>query len=384
MAARRRVCLVGSGTWFLSGISYYTYFLAESLANQQDVSVILMRKLIPRRLYPGRDRVGTDLTSLSTEQICPTLNGVDWFGVPSIFRAVRFFLRQDADVLILEWWTASVFVWYAVLVAAARARGIKVVLELHEEIDTGEASLPVIGSRLRWLLRQLCRGADAYVVHSEWDRSRLASSLSLPIGKIAVIRHGPYPMAASTDSAPPLRAPERTDKRETRLLFFGTIRPYKGLEILAEAFEQLPRKNKAWKLAVVGESWEGWTLPLELIDKSQHRDDINLVNRYISDAEVPDVFASADIVVLPYLRSSASGPLHLAMTEGLPVIVSAVGGLTEAVRGYPGATVVEPGDAAALAEAIVRVAELPPERYSNPHSWSDVAAEFGTLIEGLL
>src|SRR5215469_1721108 len=53
-----KVCVVGSGTRFVSGISYYTYFLAYALKQRYDVVSILMRNLIPRRCYPGRQRVG--------------------------------------------------------------------------------------------------------------------------------------------------------------------------------------------------------------------------------------------------------------------------------------------------------------------------------------
>ena len=93
---------------------------------------------------------------------------------------------------------------------------------------------------------------------------------------------------------------------------------------------------------MVGETWEGWTLPAELIAASPAADRITLVNRYVTDAEVDRFFAEADVVVLPYRRSSASGPLHIAMSHGLPVVVTAVGGLVEAAEHYSG-TVFVPG-----------------------------------------
>ena len=88
---------------------------------------------------------------------------------------------------------------------------------------------------------------------------------------------------------------------------------------------------------VVGETWEGWTLPLELIERSPYRDDIELVNRYVTDQEAAGYFQRADVVALPYLRSSASGPLAIAQAYGLPVVVTAVGGLVEAAADYTGA-----------------------------------------------
>ncbi|HEX4704690.1 MAG TPA: glycosyltransferase, partial [Pseudonocardiaceae bacterium] len=163
------------------------------------------------------------------------------------------------------------------------------------------------------------------------------------------------------------RAPRSArDDDVCRLLFFGTIRPYKGLEHLIAAFDQLPAD---YRLTVVGETWEGWTAPLELIARSPHRDRITLVNRYVSDDEVTGFFARADAVVLPYVRSSASGPLHIAMSNGLPVVVTAVGGLAEAVADYEGAITVPPADVPALTDALRSVRELAGIRYPDPHSW---------------
>jgi glycosyltransferase involved in cell wall biosynthesis len=113
---------------------------------------------------------------------------------------------------------------------------------------------------------------------------------------------------------------------------FGLIRPYKELENLIMAFDTLPENEitRYW-LTIVGETWEGWTVPADLIKRSRHRDRITFVNRFVSDAEAVEFFAGADAVVLPYHRSSASGPLHIAMRCGLPVVVTHVGCMSEAV-----------------------------------------------------
>ena len=137
--SRTRVCVVGSGTMFVSGISHYTYFLATHLNRKFDVSAILMRRLIPRALYPGRKRVGSQLMSRSVEDELPTFNGIDWTLIPSLFKATRFFRRSRPEVLILQWWSASTLPAYLVLSALARRHHIPVVIELHEEVDTGEA-----------------------------------------------------------------------------------------------------------------------------------------------------------------------------------------------------------------------------------------------------
>src|SRR4051812_14966595 len=115
----RRICVVGSGWAFTSGISYYTCRLANAFAEQDAVSVILMRRLIPRLLYPGRRRVGRAVNNLDYDPRIPVFNGVDWFWLPSMIRALLFLRRQRPEVLVLQWWTGAVVHSYLLLAVMA-------------------------------------------------------------------------------------------------------------------------------------------------------------------------------------------------------------------------------------------------------------------------
>jgi glycosyltransferase involved in cell wall biosynthesis len=381
-----KVCVVGSGTRFASGISYYTYFLACALKQRYDVVSILMRHLIPRRWYPGRQRVGHSVMAYDLAAEVPTFDGVDWWGWPSVPRAVSFLRSQRPQVLILQWWSASVLPWYLLLASQAVRRGCVVVVELHEDLDTGEARLPLIGTFARRGLKALCRRAAVLIVHSSWDRDRMSVSLGISPARFRVIPHGPYPIfdAGPGEAAEPL--PQSVHERpELTVLFFGTIRPYKGLEHLIRAFEQVRRDLALpWKLVVVGETWEGWTLPLELIESSPYRDDIELVNRYVTDQEAAGYFQRADVVALPYLRSSASGPLAIVQAYGLPVVVTAVGGLVEAVDGYTGAVLVRPDSPDDLARGLLAAADLRGRRHSAPVTWQAVAQSYADIFAAVV
>ena len=133
-------------------------------------------------------------------------------------------------------------------------------------------------------------------------------------------------------------------------------------------------------VTIVGETWEDWTLPAAMIANSKHRDRIDFVNRYVSDEEVPGFFADADAVVLPYHRSSASGPLHLAMAYGLPVVVTEVGGLVEATNGYAGAIRVPPRDPDAIRKGLHRAAKLRGQRFADIHSWDRTLDGYESLF----
>lgn len=381
-----KVCVVGSGTKFVSGISYYTYFLACALKQRYDVVAILMRHLIPKRWYPGRQRVGHSVMAYDLTSEVPTFDGVDWWAWPSVPRALSFLRAQRPHVLILQWWSSSVLLWYLLMARQVVRRGGVIVVELHEDLDTGEASIPLLGWFASRGLKALCRRAAMLVVHSTWDRDRMAASLGIDPQRFRVIRHGPYQMpgAAPGGATGPPEARPRHETSELTVLFFGTIRPYKGLEHLVEAFEQLRRDTAVpWKLVVVGETWEGWTLPVELIKRSPYRDDIELINRYVTDQEAASYYDRADIVALPYLRSSASGPLAIAQACGLPVVTTEVGGLVEAAADYTGAVFVQPGSPDDLARGLLAAADLRGRMHSAPVTWQAVAQSYADIFSAV-
>ncbi len=373
-----RICVVGSGTRFLSGISYYTNRLVDALAPRHDVSAILMRRLLPRWLYPGRQRVGAALSQLRYPAGTPVFDGIDWYWIPSLLRALRFLRAQSPQVVVLQWWSGTVLHSHLVLAVAARMLGARVVIEFHELLDTGEARLALAGAYARAVGAAVVGLAQGYVVHSEFDRAELASTYATRDKPVEVIALGPFDHhRAETPGEVTRTAPADA----CNLLFFGTIRPYKGLEDLITAFDSIaPDDIGRYWLTVVGETWEGWTAPSRMIAASRHRDQITFVNRYVDDAEVSAVFAGADVVVLPYHRSSASGPLHIAMSHGLPTVVTQVGGLTDAASGYEGAVLVPPRRPDVLVKALATAAELRGQRFADRHSWETTVGGFENLF----
>jgi glycosyltransferase involved in cell wall biosynthesis len=220
--------------------------------------------------------------------------------------------------------------------------------------------------------------AHGFVVHSEYDRKLLQSHYKLEGRPVALIAHGPYNQYLLKES----KQAEKTTSRECcNLLFLGLIRPYKGLDDLIRAFDSLPESEiTRYQLTVVGETWEGCIEPASLIEQSKYRDRITFVNRYVSDEEVATFFAEADAVVFPYHRASTSGTLHIAMSQGLPVIVTQVGGLIEAVAHYEGAILTPPGDPVALRDALLQISTMSGKRYTDPHSWENTTRGYQDLF----
>jgi glycosyltransferase involved in cell wall biosynthesis len=374
-----RVMVIGSGWRFTSGISHYTYRLSTALAGRCATSTLLMRRLVPRHLYPGAGRVGADVTEADYPADLPVYDGVDWYWGRSLSRALRFLDRERPDVVILQWWTGAVLHTYLRLARHAARRGAHVILEWHESQDVGEAAMPCARRYVRLLMPRLLRHVAAHVVHSEFDLASITMAHSLAGVPVRVIPHGPYDHLARPAA---VRAAFPDDP--LRLLYLGLVRPFKGVEDLVEAFSGFEREQAArFRLVIVGETWEGWTAPDEAIAASPHADLIERVDRYVTDTELAGYFGQADAAVFPYHRSSASGPLHIAMSAGLPVVVTAVGGLVEAAGGYRGADMVPPGNPAALRGALLRLLDRRGHRYADPHSWDTTADSFGELISEL-
>jgi glycosyltransferase involved in cell wall biosynthesis len=221
----------------------------------------------------------------------------------------------------------------------------------------------------------LLRLSSAVVVHSDFDRSAIERRYGSLAGHVLRIPHGPYTPARLPLVGAPMKA------APCRLLFFGVIRPFKGLDDLIRAFNCLPLSDAcSLHLTVIGETWEGFTEPSELIAASPYRDRITFVNHYVTDDVLSAALRETDVVVLPYHRSSSSGPLQMAMGYGLPVIVSRVGGLVEAAEGYEGALFVPPKDVSALTDALREASTLCGRRFVPPYDWNITLEKFDKLF----
>lgn len=381
-----KVVVVGAGTRFLSAMSYYTIRLANALGGSFDVVAIPMRQLLPTFMYPGRSRVGSIATRLEYDPAVEVLDGVDWYWGPSLLRDLNTLRKTRPDVVIFEWWTGTVLHSYLAIALMAKLLGAAIIVEFHEVLDTSEEQIPLARAYVRALGRPFFRLASGFVIHSDADRAPIEERYRLRGRPCELIPHGPFDHHVSKPSGDETpRTVYREAPPETlNLLYFGIIRPYKGVADLIEAFGLLDDDEvEHYWLTIVGEIWEGWDLPAQQIESHRHQKRITLVNRFVDDDEVAAYFAGADAVVLPYHRSSASGPAHVAMSSGLPLVVTSVGGLPAAVAEYEGAILVPPHDATALRDAIGQLPKLCGQTYKDPHSWDRTVTRFAELMDRL-
>ena len=257
--SKERVVIIGSGWRFASGISHYTYLLSSALAEQYDTGALLMRRLVPRRLYPGRDHVGAPVAgAVVYPSNVPVYDGVDWYWGPSLTKALRYLDRQRPTVVIFQWWTGAVLHTYLRLAKYAARHGARIILEWHEGQDVGEAAMPGTRRYVQALMPRLLSLVDAHVVHSSFDKQAIPAAYSLGDATVRVIPHGPYHHIVTSEA---VRANAQDDSA-FRLLYFGVVRPFKGVEDLVAAFSALDRDQASqFRLSVVGETWEGMDGP---------------------------------------------------------------------------------------------------------------------------
>jgi glycosyltransferase involved in cell wall biosynthesis len=226
---------------------------------------------------------------------------------------------------------------------------------------------------------------DALIVHSDYGRAQLVDSLGVDGAKVHVIHHGAFEHLAARPFERRL-PPELDAVRGPVVLFFGLLRPYKGLEALLEAWQGIDGAE----LWIVGRP----RMPLALLQARAPRS-VRFVPRYVSDAELPAFFRRADVVVLPYGRTERfdqSGVLATALAFGKPIVVSDIGGFGEVAR-TGAALLVSPDDPVALREALSELLadEAARERLSlaarsaaaGPYSWAEAARATLSLYESL-
>ncbi|MGO9656933.1 MAG: glycosyltransferase [Acidimicrobiales bacterium] len=374
------VLMVAPGALFLSAISYYSASVARALHRREvDVRSLLIRNLCPRLLYPGRGHIGQyDLSVLHLDGI-PAYEALDWFSVPSLWVGYRLLRQQRPRVLLLQWWTSAMAHNYLALARYARRLGCSVVLELHELRDVGEQGIPLAGRYTHLVMSRLAAYTDGVIVHSQADQEAVPRQYP-ELGRLpsTVIFHGPQEHGSDGSSprgARPagLPVPVRDTSRPVRFLYFGVIRPYKGLPELVRAFRTLVQEGLPVHLTVAGEPWSRSDQGLgELAECGPER--CTTLLKYISDEEVAMLFADCDVLVAPYRRVSASGPISMAMGAGMPIVTTRIPALQEACESYEGVEWANVSDSDSLAGAMRRALDRVGTTYDNPHSW-DTNAE---------
>lgn len=306
----------------------------SNLANSLDEDVVIRDRV----LFDERESLFPILSALPTDRDVTAIH-FHWLQ-PYIFSksASRTVIRLLLTIVQL---------------LVVRLMGIPVVWTVHDVISeqSSEFGYPKLE---RWFKHAFIRFGfcNHIFVHCESARTAVLQEYNLPDrlrGRVTIVPHGNYLDNYSDEvSTKEARSRLGLDDEKTVFLFFGQIRPYKGVEQLIDAFKLLG--GEQYRLLVVG-------LPLnESIEetvqqKSAEDSRIRTTLEFIPDEEIQVYMNAADVVVLPFNEITTSGSAILAMSFGKAIIMPRLGCLPELVN-ENGAIMYSPDNEGGLLEAL--------------------------------
>jgi glycosyltransferase involved in cell wall biosynthesis len=325
--------IVGPTHPYKGGVAQHTTTLAHRLtAAGVDVDLVSWSAQYPSALYPGVQRV-------STPEIPPfprTRYPLAWYRPDGWWRLGRSLRGRRDERLVFVLVTPLQIPAYLTILAALGRRSSErarptVALICHNVLPHE----PRPGDRA--LTRALLARCDVVLTHTE-PEAELARSLGARDVRTAELPpHGP---GASPGEAKNVGG--------GGLLFFGFIRPYKGVDVLLRALALVPER----RLVVAGEIWDGEDRLRSLVDELGLTCRVDLRLSYLPSEELDVLLRDADALVLPYTSGTGTQMVRVAQVHGVPVIASRIGAVPDQVDDGVDGLLVDPGDVDGLAEAI--------------------------------
>ena len=309
-----RIAILSSFYPLRGGISQFNASMLEGLGKWHTVKAFSFKRQYPNLLFPGKTQYVTpddEAAPVQADALLDTVNPISWIKTARAIRAWK------ADLLVMKYWMS----WFAPSLGwVARHAGCKSVVVLDN----------VIPHEPHWfdkpLTRWFLKGCSGFVSLSDSVQEDL-----LQLRPDAPHTLLPHPVYAHFGPRMPREEAARElglDPARKTLLFFGLIREYKGLDILLEAFRNLPED---YQLVVAGEPYGPFDKYQALIDSLPGKDRVRVFPDYIRDSRVKVFFSAAQLAVLPYRSATQSGISAIAVHFGTPMLVTDVGGLKETI-----------------------------------------------------
>lgn len=339
-----RITLIGPSYPYRGGISQYNTFLYRILKEKHEVQFIGFSRQYPQFLYPSKsDKEYNE--KLIEPDIIYSLDSVNPFSWLKTVRIIRDFAP---DMLIIPWWVvffAPCF-WTVAILSKLRTK-LKVLFICHNVIEHESSKIK------RKISKQVFKISDYFLVHSNEDKRNLLEII--PSARVIKTFLPSYENLIIHREFDRNRIKSTLNIKQNRiLLFFGFIRPYKGLKYLLYAMKQVTENDSDVHLLIVGECMgEDKEKYLRIISNIGLNEHVTFINRYVPTEELSSYFLLSNIVVLPYVSATQSAVVQLAYGFDKPVIVTNVGGLSEAVLHNRTGYVVEPCNSNAIANAVI-------------------------------
>lgn len=295
--------------------------------------------VIPATQYPGMEKYANMLT-LDRWAIVNNPIGTDirtsWVLAKEVAKVIK---EYQPDILHI-----TMYGLLQVFLSRQIDKDLKTIITIHDVAPHDKQSL------IRYLYDKICRRLtlqrfNNILLLSQVDAPLLEKSLRHTPHRLFFSKLGPYTYLRNY--------PIGDNPYGRYILFFGAIRPYKGVDVLMKAFKKSNCANYGIKLVIAGKDIDGNVLP------NNHERDIIILNRYIENNELATLIANSLFAVLPYKSATQSGVTKSAIALDKPMICTHVGNLPNEVIDDRYGKIVNPDDVDALCEGINYMVEHP-------------------------
>jgi len=336
-----KLSLISVGPPYRGGISDLSALIFEELSKKHQVQFVNYKRQYPSILFPGKTeyKTGELAVDFPSERIIDSINPISWR------QAVKAVRRFGSEWVIFRYWNPFFAPLIGFIARKLTRQSIKVAI-LVDNLLPHEASL--IDS---FMARRILKSADHIFTMSESVSTDVRSLR--PDMATTTLFHPLYEIYKSTHTKAEARSILNLPDHPV-VLYFGLIRPYKGLDILIKALGSIKTEFDDYTALILGEAYED----------SQHYKDLLISegiasytifrNEFIPDSELPLYFAAADVLVLPYRSATQSGIVGIALQMDRPVIATKVGGLGEYITEGETGYLVEPENPELLGQSILR------------------------------
>lgn len=376
-------------------VPYYTAYLSKALLQQgADLTVGSITYYLDTecfrsrgiRLSPGLINVvgRFRLSKLPRRILKLAESTVNLFAL-----TIRFMVSQP-DIIHVQFlpmlrWRIPMDLWF---VRFFQRRGTRVVLTVHDLLphDTGD--------QYKTIFLDLYSHADALICHSDHVAEKLKREFRVSASKVNIIPHGPFFYDVASPTEPEILRTLQVASSQLIFLFQGIIFPYKGVDLLLNAWQRVEHETSGACLIIAG------TGSPELLDQLRAQvqklslQRVHLHFRFISPEELVALYRAADVVVYPYRAVTTSGALATGLALGKAMVASNLSVFRELLTNEESALLIDPQDTDQFAAALLRLAARPDlreafsERISEiqygDRTWQSIAVRTASTYESVL
>ncbi|MCC5924483.1 MAG: glycosyltransferase [Crocinitomicaceae bacterium] len=323
---------------YRGGIAQFNAALYQSLlAKGHETKAFNFSLQYPNLLFPGKTQY---VTNEDDAEKIPSIRSINSISPFSYAKTVHQIKQYEPDLVIIGYWMPFMAPSLGYIGKKMR-RFSKVLAIVHNATPHEQSKLDNL------LSNYFFRSVQNFVALS----ANVAKEIQVkyPEKNVIALPHPIYQHFGKRKTSVDAKNELNLALDKKYLLFFGLIRPYKGLMQLLEAMALLPEH---FHLIVAGESYEDFSKYEQKINAYQIEHRIHLHIRYIPDHEVSTFFSASDCCVLPYTSATQSGIIAIARQFEVPVISTNVGGLSEFIQDQKEGFLVSPNSPSELAKAI--------------------------------